>query len=123
MGMVLFAKNTAHLIEFYRCVLDLSVSESEDSHAVLVDDGVELVIHAIPKKVADSIDLSVPPVERSVCAIKPVFWVKDLEVAGKMAEKLGGHLKPRESAWTIPGALVLDGCDPEGNVIQFKQSI
>ena len=33
----------------------------------------------------------------------------------------GGFLKPAEAAWRIRGMLVLDGCDPEGNVVQFKQ--
>jgi len=36
-------------------------------------------------------------------------------------EQHGGWLKPQAKAWKIRGLLVLDGCDPEGNVLQFKQ--
>jgi hypothetical protein len=34
----------------------------------------------------------------------------------------GGYLKPIKQAWRIRGYIVLDGTDPEGNVIQFKQA-
>jgi hypothetical protein len=39
------------------------------------------------------------------------------------AVKTGGFLKPREQACDIRGCVVLDGHDPEGNVVQFKQRV
>lgn len=33
----------------------------------------------------------------------------------------GGHLKPAAGAWRFRGHVVLDGWDPEGNIVQFKQ--
>jgi predicted enzyme related to lactoylglutathione lyase len=47
--------------------------------------------------------------------------VDDLEVVRAAAKANGGFLKPIKQAWRIRGFIVLDGCDPEGNVIQFKQ--
>lgn len=31
------------------------------------------------------------------------------------------HIEPIDKAWQIRDSTVLDGLDPEGNVIQFKQ--
>jgi hypothetical protein len=35
--------------------------------------------------------------------------------------KTYGHLKPLKQAWHFRGFVVLDGWDPEGNIVQFKQ--
>jgi catechol-2,3-dioxygenase len=43
------------------------------------------------------------------------------EVVREVAEWTGGYLKPLEGAWHFRGCVVLDGWDPEGNVVQFKQ--
>jgi hypothetical protein len=37
------------------------------------------------------------------------------------AKANSGYLRPIKQAWLIRGFVVLDGFDPEGNVIQFKQ--
>ena len=58
---------------------------------------------------------------RDDVALKPTFVVDDLEVVRAAAKANGGFLKPIKQAWRIRGFIVLDGCDPEGNVIQFKQ--
>ena len=52
---------------------------------------------------------------------KPAFFVESLEAVRSVAEATGGYLKPLEGAWHFRGATVLDGWDPEGNVVQFKQ--
>jgi hypothetical protein len=33
----------------------------------------------------------------------------------------GGRLKPPEAQWRFRGTTVLDGWDPEGNVVQLRQ--
>jgi len=53
--------------------------------------------------------------------LKPVFWVESLEAVRVAAESTGGSLQPADSAWQYNGTIVLDGCDPEGNVVQFWQ--
>ncbi len=122
-GTVIFAKNTKQLSDFYAQVLGLTVAESEHSHTVLTDDSTELVIHAIPAAVAKAITIEVPPVKREASALKPVFAVSSLEdIANKIAQ-LGGGIKDVKKAWEIRGHRVVDGWDPEGNIIQFKQSL
>jgi predicted enzyme related to lactoylglutathione lyase len=60
-------------------------------------------------------------VPRDDTAIKPTFVVKDLAVVREAVEKTGGFLKPLKQAWRFRGFIVLDGWDPEGNIVQFKQ--
>ena len=122
-SVVIFAKNKKRVSAFYRETLGLTATVEEPSHDVLCGSGVELVIHAIPRKYATDIVISKPPKVREDTAIKPAFYVADLEVVRAAAEKTGGFVKPRDQAWDIRGCVVLDGHDPEGNVVQFKQRV
>jgi len=72
-------------------------------------------------KNAQSIEIESPPKRREDVALKPTFVVDNLEVVRAAAKVNGGYLKPIKQAWRIRGYIVLDGTDPEGNVIQFKQ--
>ena len=118
---VIFAKDIEAVSLFYQAVLNMEVSESEQTHRVLSGGSTELVIHAIPKKIADNITITKPPEPRAAAAIKPAFEVDSLEQVRIACEKTNGGLKPVTQAWDIRGAKVLDGWDPEGNIIQFKQ--
>jgi len=120
-GLVVFAKNKKRVSAFYEEVLGLTRAVAEPSHDVLRGDGIEVVVHAIPEKYAADITISRPPAVRGDSAFKPAFFVQDLDVARRTASKRGGFVKPTEAAWAIRGAVVLDGWDPEGNVIQLKQ--
>ena len=106
---------------FYRLALGLEAVESEKSHDLLKGSGVELVVHAIPDRIAAGIAISEPPMVRETAVFKPAFVVADLEAVRQIAEQAGGGLKPKEASWSIRRATVLDGWDPEGNVVQFKQ--
>ncbi len=120
-GLVIFAKDVERVSAYYQQTLNLSVSETKNSHQVLNGPDIEVVIHAIPAALAASITIDQPPVSRGNAAIKPAFRVDDLEAVRAATVATGGTLKPFKKAWNIRGALVLDGCDPEGNIVQFKQ--
>jgi predicted enzyme related to lactoylglutathione lyase len=121
-SVVIFARNKRRVSAFYRQTLGLVAAEEASSHDLLQGPGIEIVIHAIPRKFAASIVITKPPQVREDTPIKPVFWVPDLSAVRNAAESTGGFLKPIEAAWLIRGATVLDGWDPEGNVLQFKQA-
>jgi predicted enzyme related to lactoylglutathione lyase len=106
---------------FYQQALGLKVEVSDKTHDLLVGQNYEVVVHAISKAYAQSIEIESPPKRRDDVALKPTFVVDDLEVVRAAAKANGGYLKPTKQAWLIRGFIVLDGCDPEGNVIQFKQ--
>jgi len=120
-GMVLFVKNKRRVSAFYQATLGLRVVESEASHDLLRGTSYEIVVHAIPRKIAARIEITDPPTARERAAIKPTFVVKSLEKVRDAAETTGGFLKPVSEAWHFRGCSVLDGMDPEGNQVQFKQ--
>lgn len=119
--LVVFAKNKKCVSAFYRQVLGLVAREERASHDLLCGPGIEVVVHAIPRKRADAISIEDPPRVRDEAPFKPAFVVPDLEAVRSAAEATGGSVKPRDVAWRFRGATVLDGWDPEGNVVQFKQ--
>jgi predicted enzyme related to lactoylglutathione lyase len=120
-GVVIFAKNKKRVSAFYQVTLGLAVEESEPSHDLLRGHGYEILVHTIPRKYATGITITRPPTPREDTPIKPTFVVPNLDAVRTAAEKCGGYLKPNEQAWHIRGCIVLDGWDPEGNIVQFKQ--
>ncbi len=120
-ALCVFAKNVEQVSLFYQQALKLKVQASDKTHDLLVGQNHEVVVHAISKAYAESINIESPPIRRDDVALKPTFVVDDLEVVRTAAKVNGGYLKPLKQAWRFRGYIVLDGCDPEGNVIQFKQ--
>jgi predicted enzyme related to lactoylglutathione lyase len=120
-ALCIFAKNVEQVSLFYQQALGLKVQASDKTHDLLVGQNHEVVVHAISKAYAESIKIESPPIKRDDVALKPIFVVDDLELVRTAAKATGGYLKPLKQAWRFRGFIVLDGCDPEGNVIQFKQ--
>lgn len=120
-ALCIFAKNVEQVSLFYQQALKLKVQASDKTHDLLVGQNHEVVVHAISKAYAESIKIELPPIKRDDVALKPIFVVDDLELVRTAAKATGGYLKPLKQAWRFRGFIVLDGCDPEGNVIQFKQ--
>ena len=118
----MFAKNKKRVSAFYQQALGLSVEESDTSHDLLRGHGYEVVVHTIPRKYAAGISVSKPPEPRQETPFKPTFVVPSLAAVRTAAEATGGHLKPEAAAWHFRGHVVLDGWDPEGNIVQFKQA-
>jgi hypothetical protein len=54
--------------------------------------------------------------------LKPTFVVSSLAQVRQAVEATGGYLKPEAGARHFRGHVGLDGWDPEGNVVQFKQA-
>ncbi len=121
-GLVVFAKNKKRVSAFYQRTLGLSVEKSDTTHDLLRGQGYEVVVHSIPRKYAAGISISNPPEPRQETPFKPTFVVPSLAAVRTAAEATGGHLKPEAGAWHFRGHVVLDGWDPEGNIVQFKQA-
>jgi len=122
-GLVIFAKNIQRVSAFYQNTLALRLTDSDSEHTLLADANTELVIHSIPQHIADNIDITDPPSVRANTAMKPVFHVQSLDAIRAPAIDTGGGLNPTTAVWKIRGARVLDGWDPEGNVVQFKETV
>jgi catechol 2,3-dioxygenase-like lactoylglutathione lyase family enzyme len=119
-GAVIYAKDMDRVAAFYSAVLGLQPADRDEKHVVLESRGFQLVILRIPRKIASTIEVAVPPVRRSDAAIKPVFFVPSIVAARTSAASCGGALNPADKEWSFDGFTVCDGLDPEGNVIQFR---
>lgn len=121
-GLVVFAKDKQRVSAFYQQTLGLAVEASDSSHDLLRGQGYEVVVHSIPRKAAAAIQISSPPQPRQETPFKPTFVVASLAAVRAAAQATGGVLKPQAGAWHFRGHTVLDGWDPEGNIVQFKQA-
>jgi len=121
-GAVVYAKDLDRLTRFYAEVVDLEIVHRVDDHVVLESDCFELVIVAIPAATAGRIAISSPPERREATAFKLVFPVPDIAAARTAAAASGGVVDPAVKEWSFQGLRVCDGMDPEGNVIQLRET-
>jgi predicted enzyme related to lactoylglutathione lyase len=118
---VIYAKDITRVSAFYAAVAGLDRTHAERAHIILESPAFQLVVLAVPTRIAASITLTTPPTRRTDVAIKPVFFVPSIAAAREAAARLGGELNPPERQWTFQGATVCDGHDPEGNVFQLRE--
>lgn len=119
----MYAKDPQRLVEFYSAVASLDVQSVQHGFAVLGQQPSQLVIVRIPKRIADSIDISTPPERREDTPVKLVFSVEDIVIARSRAAERGGAMNAVEREWEFEGAKVCDGHDPEGNIFQVRQAV
>ena len=120
-GVLIYAKNVQAVASFFEHVLGAREVHADGEHRVLQSSDTQLVIHAIPPQFADSINIDVPPAARDEQAIKPFFTVADLAEAERVAEQFGGRILGQ--VWPAPGMRVRNVCDPEGNIVQFREVV
>jgi catechol 2,3-dioxygenase-like lactoylglutathione lyase family enzyme len=106
---------------FYSNVLGLNEVHRDDDHILLESPVFQLVVHRIPGPSATTSDLPKPS-RRGDAAFKPVFFIPDLTRARTVTQAHGGTMEPRHKEWSFNGTTVCDAVDPEGNVIQFRET-
>jgi predicted enzyme related to lactoylglutathione lyase len=110
---VLFVKDLRKVASFYIGALGMTSSAAgDDNHAMLECDGFALIVHQIPKAIADTIVVTEPPVRRVWGAIRLDFPVSSVGDSRRLARSLGGDVD-EVPAWTDSGLFF--GYDPEGN--------
>ncbi len=120
-GAVIFAKDLPRLAKFYAGAAGLSIVLTERKLIVLESPSQHLVLHGLPAGVARAIKLSSPPQWRTNTAVKLVFAVASIARVRAEVAALGGELNPKQKEFVARGFRACDGCDPEGNVIQFRE--
>jgi len=118
-GAVLFAKNLDRVASFYSAVVGLVEAHRDADHILLESPGYQLVVHRIPGGGSMAGDGTA---RRATAAFKPVFFVPSISRLRGVAETHGGVMEPVDREWSFNGITVCDGIDPEGNVIQFRES-
>jgi predicted enzyme related to lactoylglutathione lyase len=121
-GAVVFAKNIVRVAKFYEEMMSMSVVHADGDHVVLESACVQLVVHGIPKRIADTIEIAEPPEVREQASIKLCFSVPSIAEARAKAPALGGKVGPKANEWEARGFRACDGHDPEGNVLQFREN-
>jgi len=119
-GLFLYAKDMHQLAAFYEAVLGMSRVQPSEDLIVLTSQDIQLIVHAIPSAIAESIIISIPPERREDTAMKFFFTVPSIAAAETIASNLGGMVFPEQ--WSGPGFNVRNACDPEGNVFQVRES-
>ena len=118
---MLFARRLDRVATFYANVLGLREVNRDGDHILLESPGFQLVVHRIINDAA-TIELSDPPARRASAAFKPVFFVERLANVRAIAKRHGGAMEPSSKEWSFDGVVVCDALDPEGNVIQFRET-
>ena len=120
-GAVLFAKDPLRIALFYESLLAMMRTHAEKGLIVLESSTQQLVIHGIPRKIAESIDIASPPARRINTAVKLIFPVDDIAECRASAANLGGGLDPKDKEFVARGFRACDGFDPKGNVFQLRE--
>ena len=121
-GAVLYAKDLPRVSDFYASVVGLTVTHREGDHVLLAGRALDLVKQAIPASIADAIEITTPPTRREETPIKLIFPVASISAVREAAARYGGEIDPPHREWRYRGSRVCDGHDPEGNVIQLRES-
>ncbi len=121
-SVVIFAKNIAHVAKFYEEIASMSIVFMDIDHLVLDAEYFQVVIHGIPQEIAETIKITEPPLIRDNMPMKLCLPVISIAEARAKALTLGGQVKPKSKEWEAHGFRACDGCDPEGNVIQVRES-
>lgn len=121
-GAVIYAANPSTLATFYADVFGFDIVHAEPEYTVLESASFQIVFLATADARAN-IEATGAPVRRNDTAIKPVFYVRHLGSARKLAAELGGGLNSADREWRFQDSTVCDGYDLEGNVFQARQRV
>ena len=112
---VLFVKDLSRAVAFYAGALGMTRVSGDNDHAILECDGFELVVHQIPKQIAETIVIAQPPIRRVWGAIRLDFPVSSVGDSRRLARALGGDVDEAPPPWADRNANLFFGYDPEGN--------
>lgn len=121
-SVVLFVADVERVASFYKVVASMQFVSGDGDHAVLEVEGFQLVVHKLkgePEPVHDS--QGRVRVREDSCS-KLCLPVQSISAARSQAGSLGGFIKPVQHEWQARGFRACDGSDPEGNVIQIRES-
>ena len=119
---VLFVRDVRSLSRFYQDVASMRAIHDDEDHVVLEIPGFQLVIHALRAGPSSRRASEGKVVAREDSHWKLCLPVESIARARVRAAELGGLIKAPEHEWTARGFRACDGHDPEGNVLQLRES-
>ena len=118
-GLFIYAKDLALMAGFYEAILGMSRTHATPELVVLGAPGLQLVLHAIPAAIAETVTIAQPPERREMAALKFFFTVPSLADARSAAPALGGEVL--SELWRGRGFSACNAVDPEGNIFQLRE--
>lgn len=120
-GALIHAKDLGRLTLFYRTLLQMEILSQDDGFVVMENHDIQLLLRAMPDAIARDIAIEVPPRLREHGAIQLFFTVPSLAWAEAKAADLGGGVQQQQ--WSGPGFVLRNAFDPEGNILQLRESL
>lgn len=118
-SVVVFVADVRRLTTFYREVASMNVLIEEEGYSVMEVEGLQLVIHRLsgePRVNPEAMQV------REDSYVKLCLPVASIAAARSLAAANGGMIKSFQHEWEARGFRACDGHDPEGNVIQVRES-
>jgi hypothetical protein len=112
---VLFAKDLVRVATFYSVALEMKRVHCDADHWILDREGFRLVVHQIPKRIADSIAIEQPPERRVWGSIRLDYPIRNVPESRALAKSLGGDIDQSPPEWADRSSNFFFGYDPEGN--------
>lgn len=120
---VLFVKDLAKVTRFYVNALQLTSVFADEYHSRLKCRDFELIVHQIPKHIADQIAIETPPTRRVWGAIRLDYPVQNLDESRRIAKSLGGGIDDAPPEWADRDTNFFLAYDPEGNQFGVAKSL
>lgn len=121
-SVVLFVADVARVASFYKAIASMQFVAGDGDHAVLEVDGFQLVVHKLRGEPEPIHDAQGQVRVREDAYSKLCLPVQSIGEARSQAGSFGGFIKPADHEWQARGFRACDGNDPEGNVIQVRES-
>ena len=118
-SVVVFVADVRRVSTFYRAVASMDVLIEEEGYTIMEVEGLQLVVHALRGE--PQVSLAAIRV-REDSYVKLCLPVASIAAARSLAAANGGAIKSSEHEWEARGFRACDGYDPEGNVIQVRES-
>jgi predicted enzyme related to lactoylglutathione lyase len=117
-GALIYAANLDALAAFYREVFGMTTLTADADHHVIENDDAQLILHAIPRHIAEAYPIATPPEPREEAAIKLFFTVARLSATAETVTRLGGAVFGE--TYTFGEMYVRNGMDNEGNIFHLR---
>lgn len=122
-SVVIFVASVPHVASFYESLAAMTRIVGDDEHVVLETAGFQLVIHKLRGAGASDAGQGRKVEPREDSYLKVCLPVRSIADARAIAAKHGGHVKPTKFEWEARGFRACDGHDPEGNILQVRESV
>ncbi|MBS1829652.1 MAG: hypothetical protein JST93_30410 [Acidobacteria bacterium] len=118
-GAMIYVKDFPRMRDFYAALLGVAPHNTEwtDMWAEFATGEAAFCLHAVPRAIAEQIEIATPPLPREEVPVKLTLETADLRAARARIEALGAAIVVR--GWQQEH-VEFDLVDPEGNIVCIR---